>query len=335
MPQRLLADYAITPGVFAVDSYSDVNTCRMAIVLIEELLLKEGLVRDLRRGEWRRLFEANRNQYRYRFGKELIKTLIKQNRLIEFASVLLNKPTDDQDWCEEALGTQGELPFSGGVITTESAKNVYPHNSLVEKIDRDASWWTSRSESIRIKRTIEDYKNHLDLVLRYSNSLMFVDPYLDPTKREYLEFYELLIRAGERVSSRKKSLIIEIHRGNHERSELGQDGKVDIKKLENNFRSSLESDLSSAKLKVKVFVWGHFHDRYLISDLMGISLPYGFSTLPPHRFHAKRNPPLRYTLWTRLNRTHRDAVQRDFDPASNRRHDLHSHVGRPHQFTIP
>ncbi len=329
MPQRLLADYAITPGVFAVDSYSDVNTCRMAIALIEELLLKEGLVRDLRRGEWRRLFEANRNQYRYRFGKELIKTLIKQNRLIEIASVLLNKPTDDQDWCEEALGTQGEFPFSGGVITTESAKKVHPHNSLVEKIDRDASWWTSRSESIRIKRTIEDYKNHLDLVLRYSNSLMFVDPYLDPTKRGYWEFYELLIRAGERVSSRKESLIIELHRGRHERSGSGQDGKqggeVDIKELEDNFRSGLESYLSGAKLKVKVSVWGRFHDRYLISNLIGISLPYGFAT--------GKDP--RYTLWTRLDGAHRDDVQRDFDPASNRRHDLHGWFVPPHQFTIP
>ena len=310
----LLADYAITPDVFDVDSYSNEDACHQSLELIRETMLTEGLVRDLRAGEWRRLFEDNKRSW-YRRGKELIKKLVTQKRLIEFASALPNQPADDQGWCAEALGTHQASPFSGGVIVTEAVKTAYPDDSLVARIDRlgSAPWWASRSPSVTLDRRIEDYKQHLDLVLRHSNSLLFVDPYLDPTKAQYQEFCELLIHAGNRTPSP----LIELHRvcyeGSGPRREIlkGED-------IEENFRYGLESHLRSAGLEATVFVWDDFHDRYLISNLIGISLPYGFGTgAYPSR-----------TRWTRLGRSDRDDVQREFDKASGQ-HTLHQ------QFTIP
>ena len=266
-------------------------------------------------GEWRRLFQDNNRSW-YRRGKELVKKLFTQQRLIEFEPVLPNQPADDQGWCAEALGTHQAFPFSGGVIVTESVKNAYPRDPLVARIDRlgSAQWWASRSPSVRLRRTLEDYKEHLDLILRYSNSLLFIDPYLDPTKPRYQGFRELLAHAGNRTSSP----LIEIHRVCYEGS--GQNREIlDVKKLEDNFRYGLENHLHSAGLKVRVFVWDDFHDRYLISNLIGILLPNGFDTT------AKPNDR---TTWNRLGRTDRDGVQREFDPASNQ-HKLHK------QFTIP
>ena len=56
----LLADYALTPDVFDLTSYSNEDACRAYIELIREPLLTEGLVRDLRKGDWRRLFNDDR-----------------------------------------------------------------------------------------------------------------------------------------------------------------------------------------------------------------------------------------------------------------------------------
>ena len=46
----LLADYAVTPDVFDVASYSNEEACRASLELIREAMLTEGLVRDLRGG---------------------------------------------------------------------------------------------------------------------------------------------------------------------------------------------------------------------------------------------------------------------------------------------
>ena len=310
----LLADYAVTPDVFDVASYSNEDACHQSLELIRETMLTEGLVRDLRAGEWRRLFEDNNHSW-YRRGKELIKKLVTQKRLIEFDPALPNQPADDQGWCAEALGTHQAFPFSGGVIVTEAVKAAYPHDPLVARIDRlgSAPWWSSRSPSVRPCRTTEDYTKHLDLTLRHSNSLLFIDPYLDPTKRQYQRFHELLLHAGNRTPSP----LIEIHRVWCEGS--GQSGEDVRESLVPNFRDGLENHLRSAGLQVKVFVWDDFHDRYLISNLIGLSLPNGFDTT------AKPNDR---TTWTRLGRTERDDVQREFDQASGR-HKLHK------QFTVP
>lgn len=311
----LLADYALTPDVFDVTSYSNEDTCHAYLELIRETMLTEGLVRDLRAGEWRHLFEDNNRSW-YRRGKELIKKLVTQKRLIEFAPALPSQPADDQGWCAEALGTHRAFPFSGGIISTEAVKSAYPDEPLVARIDRlggSIQWWASRSPSVRPCRTTEDYTKHLDLVLRYSKSLIFIDPYLDPTKRQYQRFHELLVHAGNRTPSP----LIEIHRVWYEGS---GPGKRDVREsLVPNFRDGLENHLRTAGLQVKVFVWDDFHDRYLISNLIGISMPNGFDTT---------TKPNDRTTWNRLGRDDRDDVQREFDKAS-KRHTLHE------QFTIP
>ena len=68
-----------------------------------------------------------------------------------------------------------------------------------------------------------------------------------------------------------------------------------------------------------VFIWDDFHDRYLISDLVGILMANGLDT---------DNAPGVVTAWARLERDNRDDVQREFDPSAGR-HKLQ------HRFTIP
>ena len=312
----LLADYGITPDVFDVASYTNEEVCGLYIKMIREPMLTEGLVRDLRDGEWRRLF-TNDTRIWHHWGKELIKKLTTQGRLIQFPPALPDPPPDDQGWCAEALATHNDRAFTGGIIVTEPVKSTYPNEPLVARIDRlgNAQWWAARSPSVTLTRTFADYEKHLDPVLRCSNSILFIDPHLDPTKSQYREIGALLALAGDRRTQAPK---IEIHRVCYEGSGPARQFKNDgYFKLQ--FHNGLAEPLRVAGLQAEIFIWDEFHDRYLISNLIGISLPNGFDTT--------QNPNA-VTRWTRLGRGDRDDVQREFDVAS-RRHKLRC------RFTIP
>ena len=311
----LLADYAITPDVFDMASYSTSGECEARLDTIRQVMLTEGLVRDLRDGEWLGVFKAGAHQW-HRRGLELVKKLDRQGRLIPYPPVLPKPPGDDRSWCDEALATDERKPLTGGVIVTEkvttdpvTGRDRYASEPAVARIDRlsGAPWWAARSLSVRLARTLAEYETHLDPILRYSNSLMIIDPHLDPAEPRYGGFGTLLQRAGRRTPAP----LIEIHRVCYEGS--GQQrrfpARQDPEYFKRRFRDALGEPLRAARLTAKVFIWDDFHDRYLISNLIGILLPNGFDT---------SGDPGAVTTWARLDRDTRDAVQREFHPAAER-----------------
>lgn len=191
----LLAEYAITPDVLDVTSYSNANECEARLDYIKETILNAGLVRDLHDGLWSALFGPHRHQMHdhatagtsapasdagahtwHRRGTELVRKLTRQNRLVRYRPVRPDPPTDDTEWCAEALATHAVQPFTGGVIVTKAVKGDYATQQIVARIDRlsSADWWRGRQHcSVRLYRTLADYETHLDPVLRSSNSLMF------------------------------------------------------------------------------------------------------------------------------------------------------------------
>ncbi len=304
----LLADYAITPDVFDVTSYSNDGECAARLETIRETMLTEGLVRNLRNGRWHELFRSDDRAW-HRRGTELVKKLYQQGRLIQYKPVLSGSFDDDETWCAEALATNVAEPFSGGIIVTGTVKAKYANDPLVARIDQlsRASWWAARGSSVRLARTLADYQKHLDPVLRCSNSMMFIDPHLDPMRRGYHEFEALIALSGNRNPPPR----IEIHRVCYEGSGPARSFpmQTDNDYFERRFREVLAAPLRTVGLEVEVFIWDDFHDRFLISNLIGISLPNGFDTGGAYRD----------THWTRLGRTDRDNIQREFDPASQHR----------------
>ena len=313
----LLADYAITPDVFDESSYSSPDECAARIETIREAMLTEGLVRNLHDGHWSTVFGSAERPWHPR-GLELVKKIENQGRLVPCRSAGSGAPDDDRSWCAEEIAAHRDQPFTGGVIVTKHVKQEFPDEPLVARIDRLASarWWTARRRSIRLPRTIAAYADHLDAVLRHSRSLMFIDPHLAPDEPRYTAFGELLKKAGGRSPAPQ----IECHRVCYEGS--GRDrtfpAAEDHTYFERRF-GSLRETLEVAKLRVDVFIWDDFHDRYLISDLVGILMANGLDT---------SNAPDVITAWARLDRNDRDDVQREFDPSADR-HKLQ------HRFTIP
>jgi len=311
----LLRDYAITPDVFDVTSYSSEAVARLHLSSIREVMMTEGLVRDLRDGEWRALF-ADGGRPWHRHTKELLRKLATQGRLMEAPPARPAAPATDLEWCAEAVASHAHEALTGGVIVTEPVKAVHSTQPVVERIDRlaRAPWWNSRSPSVRLARNLVEYQEHLRPILRCANSLQFIDPHLDPGRRGYREFADLLATAGRRTPAP----LIELHRVCCTGSGRGR-RILDVGEIKRVFRDALATPLFDAGLRAEVFIWDDFHDRYLISNLMGVSLPNGFDTTPD---------PNDITTWTRLGRSSRDDVQREFETAS-RRHVLHECFGIP------
>ena len=300
----LLAEYALSPDVFDITSYSSDEVGDIRLQSLKEVVLHEALVRNLRDGRWLHVFKDNNRPWHKR-GKELLKKMVTQNRLNLFRPVLAEEPTKDEDWCHEAVASHKEEALSG-VITTSRVTETFSSEKLVSSIDKlsNAIWWQKRSSSVRLDRNISDYQENMHLVLRCANSLMFIDPHLDPFLPRYRDFVTLLTA----MAGRTPRPLIEIHRVCYVGS--GPSRKIIPEtEWETRFKQALTKPLVTAGVEAKVFVWDDFHDRYLISNLVGINVPNGFDTT---------NQPGSMTTWTRLGRDDLDDIQREFDPASTR-----------------
>ena len=84
------------------------------------------------------------------------------------------------------------------------------------------------------------------------------------------------------------------------------------------FRQHLEPELRKAGVEVRIFLWDDFHDRFLASNLIGLSWSNGFDT--------NEDAASSVTV-TRLSRSDRDDLQKEFS-VNSLKHDL------KHQFVI-
>jgi len=300
----MLTEYALVPDIFDSTCYSNPDLCGIYLQSLKEPLLQEALVRDLRSGEWGAYISRNLQNLHIK-TKEIYTKLSIQNRLRPFNPSLNSAPATYHDWCLESLASH-QVESLTGIITSSSLINSFQNDSAVASIEQlsAAPWWQNRSPSMRLCRNTSNYLVSLKLILGHANSFMFIDPHLDPSQRRYKDFNQLLQSIQRTVCTPQ----IEIHRVCYVGSGPARQ-IISNTDWEQAFRSSLPSSLFSAKISVEIFIWDDFHDRYLITDIVGISMPNGFDT---------SNNPRDITTWTRLGRKERDDIQREFDPSSNR-----------------
>lgn len=310
----LLCEYAVTHDVFDTSFYphEEVGTARLEY--LKDVFLEEALLRNLRGGEWLSVFR-NHDRPWHRRGMELLKKMSKQNRLRLAGNALPAIPASDVDWCREALASHEIDPMTGVISTAQVVKDVGP-DPILGRVDRLGSslCWRGRSSSVRLARCHADYEDQLRLIMNSANSIMLIDPHLDPTRRWYADVLPLLLLA----QGRRPVPLIEIHRvmyvGSGRNRQL-----INSMEWENRFRDAWGNDLTATGLQVEVFIWDDHHDRYLVTDLIGIEMGNGYDTT---------TNPNDVTTWSRIGRKDRDDIQREFDPACNR------HTLR-HRFTVP
>src|SRR5918999_6222180 len=96
-------------------------------------------------------------------------------------------------------------------------------------------------------------------------------------RNTHLPHYRDLVQLLQSAGVRGPAPLIEVHRVCYVGS--GRSRQIlNSSEIEENFRNQLLRITQAAGLVVEVFIWDDFHDRYLVSDLVGISLPNGFDT---------------------------------------------------------
>lgn len=297
----MLDEYILVPDIFDPAAYSNPAFIEMCLPHLKEPILQEAIVRDLWDGGWSKYcFENSGNLHR--LCKEILRKLAQNNRLRRVPRARAAAPTSAVEWCHEGHAGIGADPPTG-IIAGHGTKQQFDCGEVasIEKLTGTA-WWQARSPSVVLDRKTADYLNVLHRVLRQARSLMFVDPNLDPSSWSYREFARLL----EPLSAREVKPRIEIHR-----SLAKGDGPNRTLPSTAEWQASfapLSEALRRWGLQAEVFGWDDFHDRYLITDVVGMSVPAGFDVT------AKPND---LSTWSRLGRDDKDRFQRIYDPAAN------------------
>jgi hypothetical protein len=296
----MLDEYVLVPDIFDPAAYSNPAFIEMCLPHLKEPLLQEALVRDLHDGGWSR-FCLEHSGNLHRLGKEILRKLQSNNRLRRFPSQPGATPTSAQHWCQESLSAHRIEPLTG-IIAAHATKQQFAQSEVasIEKLT-GTTWWQHRSPSVTVDRKTDGYLKVLNRALMQANSLMFIDPNLDPNRHNYREFHRLLTPLALRTVKPH----IEIHR-----SFCRGDGPARTFPTQADWKASftsLDNTLQSLNLTMEVFLWDDFHERYLITDIIGVSVPAGFDIT---------GKPDDWSTWGRLGREDKDKIQRLFDPAT-------------------
>lgn len=297
----LLNEYALTPDIFDITSYPHKSVCDVYIKELINIFREDGLARNLRRNQFNRLLKQEEDCFHPRMKNFLTKTL--RGRCRDAEPNLDHEPATDVEWFDEAYASHAKEPLSKILVGPRIFDSIArkEQTARIEKIF-DHDFKSSRSNTIRLPRTIQAYKQQLRLILKYSNSIIFIDPHLDPLQKRYQGVEELLRIA----STQEVKPMIQIHR-------VSYTGSGQQRQLHNidYWTDVFSKRYTKLPMDIDIFLWSDFHDRYLLSDLIAISMSNGFDTSNDHQAIA---------TWTRMDyATEKDNIYREFDPKSKRR----------------
>lgn len=207
-------------------------------------------------------------------------------------------PLQDEPW--QTLKVKlSQSPLCSGVVTAdeESTPGTFEVGLLSDRLDQ----WRSDAVGLSVKSR-ESLKRLVSPLLKRSREIILIDPYLDPANDPH------------RASDLEMYLDLQVLQdGSH--FELHLDGKVEPRGL-GNLKFNLTDKISPmlrSKQSVECFIWdksqssGHFHDRYILTELGGLSLGSGLSSDPAGQ---------RTTLSSILPRTVRESLRKQYHPES-------------------
>jgi hypothetical protein len=234
-------------------------------------------------------------------GKRFLAFAVKNRRTYEVEKKYPEDPGDNTQWLHEAQAFHAECECRAIIADVGLAGSAGedPVVCSIEGINQTA-WWEARSPSKTVARTTHGYMKAVGLVLKHANSVMFIDAYIDPLAHNYREFPSLLLTAAQ--DGRKP--LIEIHRASWRKVQ----GRIEVQGKAQWIADfeSWSQRLRRAQIGAVVYLWEKIHDRFLITDLMGINVPYGFDIA---------DDPAETSTWCRLGVEDRDKHQMEFDKA--------------------
>lgn len=296
----MLSEFALSPAIFRTNSYESNGVADVCLGTLRMPLLEDCVVRNLHGGDWFQQLKEQRDTLHPK-AKELLEKLRNQSRLVGHEPCDNECPRSDEGWENEALVSHERASLAGMIFSKDAKVNRHRENRLVacpEKLS-SSDFWKERSCSLRIPRTINDYCNLLLPLLRHATGIAFIDPHLDPKQDRYKDFLRLFTHPA--LTGRGCKPAIEIHRvawlGD------GKDKRSRSSEIESIFKEEWATQIANCGMKIKVFLWDDFHDRFVHSNLLSMNWSNGFDTTT--------DSSARVTV-SRLSRVDRDDLQKEF-----------------------
>ncbi|MEH2286344.1 MIT C-terminal domain-containing protein [Nostoc sp.] len=308
----MLAEYSLGSCIFDIECYigddkERSQLCYSKLKELKEIILEEeALVCDLRDGAWSKYVLNLPSKH------PNTKYIIEKLRLRKVkAAKATALPSSHDEWCQEAVNSHQNEFLNAILISQKTAANFTGVAEIcsIEKLTI-AKWLQTHSCSVRLQRNINEYLKYLGVVLNQAKMIKFIDPYFAPDGQSYKDF-QCLIMAAKRDTKDPKKLI-EIHLKH----------TVEEAKAKQQFQI-LSPTLKNANLTAQVFFWTDFHDRYLITDLIGINLNNGFNT------------DNKLTTWTKLSKSDRNNINDEFKPDSLHKKSLVGNHLLCYKFSLP
>jgi hypothetical protein len=314
----LLAEWALTPAVFDESQWSSPEAVALGAALLRrELVDGGGLVRDLRDGAWStHTAGVARGGHRLRM---LLEELGKRRRLLRAPNAVLSAPTTDIDWCHEACASHSSNRVLGGVVTVAATAAAMGEEANLKKrtglsLDRVAcphqlgerAWWPAARSSMTVPRRTADYLKAASPALDHANSVWFIDPYLNPARDGYRgEFSRWLERLARRKKQPDEVLV---------HCATNKTAPRDIKAT----FEPLIASVANRRYTFSLVIWGDFHDRHLLTDIVGFHLSNGFDVVRESGSPPRENDET--TTWSRLDPQTQGRIFEEFDPANRGAH---------------
>lgn len=312
----MLYEFAMTPDLFDA---AVINTDNAGTILVQLLrgIAENGLLADLHKNKWSSHITSRVNSLQPSIKDKVMTCLVKlrdRHRLVRHPRCMTGDPITDQDWLNLALESHDRIPFHA-IFISQNLKEICTQNceSFVEFSQslESTQWNASRTRTISLNKSPADYQNFLRSILRHAKSLVLIDPYINSQMSRYFDTITICSNVmGRRGHERLKGRI-------HIHAELKRQlpvGKTPLDYLDT-WEEKLCPLVESDGHRFKVFLWESFpgsetmHDRYILTDQCGISVPGGLDCRTCS--HPNR------TDWSLLDEETRQLRWKDYDPVTS------------------
>jgi hypothetical protein len=224
-------------------------------------------------------------------------------------------PSADSEWLELALESHRRLPFHGIILSKALLAECGHNNAALTELSAalDSPQWQSRRRSLTLTKCDADYRVALAPMLRHARTLALVDPYMSCHNSRFFNTVKICI---DLLGQRGYAVLparIHIHAGNPQDDHYHHESVVDrLNAWEQCLRSLIDAQHPH---RFKVSLWGShpgsetLHDRYVLTDQCGISVPAGLDC----RTYSTPNS----TTWSLLDEEDRRRRLEDVDPTAS------------------
>lgn len=279
---NLLREYGLLPEVFAADSFSSEEVQRIVFGRLNEEIGSCAIIRNFRGGDWESVVKTSIGRAPL-VVRETFLSWCSNNRLIKCKPERDIAPANMAEWLDEVVRSDRCRKLCGIIVGDKTDTQAKPRVAKASQLD-GADWWTGREYGARIERRTDAYLENFDLLFRHANSFIFCDPYLNPQKRQYSQFYRLL-KTIALVNRNGSRATVRIHCGVDRVYDHFQ-GRMVVKPMSRSEWQArfepLACHLRQVGMVVDVFVWDGqklkdgFHDRHLLTNIAGLELTNGF-----------------------------------------------------------